>query len=170
MVADGARFTTRFAGLLAILARLESWIKAATVVKEFRGFRKPVLLTTARAAPIQSPHAAVFAHTAAGLHCALPPHISPAAALRRHLAARNQARRLPGHCSQDGQAREALQPTGQCSHLSLPGSSSRQWLSCARSPVSSTGRQWCAATTGSHPSIVFETAVMTRTCSCGHLT
>jgi hypothetical protein len=74
------------------LPGMESWIKAATVVKEFRGFRKPVLLTTARAAPIPSPHAAVFAHTAAGLHCALPPHISPAAALRRHLAARNQAR------------------------------------------------------------------------------
>src|SRR4029077_16341795 len=68
MVADGARFTTRFAGLLAILARLESWIKAATVVKEFRGPPgTPVLLTTTQAAPIPSPHVAVFACTAAGL-------------------------------------------------------------------------------------------------------
>jgi ATP-dependent DNA ligase len=59
------------------LPGMESWIKAATVVKEFRGFRKPVLLTTARAAPIPSPHAAVFAHTAAGLHCACLPASAP---------------------------------------------------------------------------------------------
>src|SRR6476620_7517137 len=48
------------------LPGMESWIKAATVVKEFRGFRKPVLLTTARAAPIPSPHAAVFAQQRRG--------------------------------------------------------------------------------------------------------
>jgi hypothetical protein len=32
----------------------------------------PVLLTTTQAAPIPSPHVAVFASTAAGLHCAMP--------------------------------------------------------------------------------------------------
>jgi hypothetical protein len=50
---------------------------------------------------------------AGGLHCAVPPHERPAGALRRALAARDQARRLPGHRPQDRQAREDLQPAGQ---------------------------------------------------------
>src|ERR1700737_3692924 len=112
MVADGARFTTRFAGLLAILARHGIVDKGCYRREGISWLSKTSFVDHPASGAYPIAHAAVFAHTAAGLHCALPPHISPAAAIRRHLAARNQARWLPGHCSQGRRAGETVQPAG----------------------------------------------------------
>ena len=57
-----------------------------------------------------SPMPLPFACLPGRLHCAVPPHVCPAATFRRGMAARNQARRLPDHRPQGRQTGEALQP------------------------------------------------------------
>ena len=59
------------------------------------------------------PHAAASAYPTSRVRPALPTDESAEAALRRAVAARDQARRLPGHRPQGRRTGEALQPAGQ---------------------------------------------------------
>jgi hypothetical protein len=78
-------------------------------------------LTTIPAFAIGQPHVVAFrAYSAGWLHRALPPHVLPAAPQRQGVAARNQARRHPGHRPQDRQPRQAVQPPWQRSLNASP--------------------------------------------------
>ena len=65
-------------------------------------------------------HVVASACPAGGLRRAVPSHNRPAPTFRRAVAARNQARRLPGDRPQGRRAGEALQPAGQRSDLRFP--------------------------------------------------